>query len=189
MCQSHAAIQKSLPTCCCPRCFLSAQCMACLHKRPCIQTKLLQQQVANSSSALTNHCRRNRPLRHFCTANQTPCQNDAHRNGTCETRLSSPEELASPRKRRGQANMLRADDHVIMRVWCVLNGTHADECCGHAGVQRAMCCVLEKRVLRILCMVGVAGHSQQHREYWMAPTQPPRVRVRVLYVCEGSKGK
>ena len=45
---------------------------------------------------------------HFCTANQTPCQNDAHRNGTCETRLSSPEELASPRKRRGQANMLRA---------------------------------------------------------------------------------
>ena len=104
-----------------PSCFPSAQCMACLHKRPCIQTIHLQQQVANSSSALTNHCRRNRPLRHkrptaLCTANQTPCQNDAHKKGTCETRLSSPEELANPRKRRGQANMLRAGDHVIMRV-------------------------------------------------------------------------
>ena len=58
--------------------------------------------------------------------------------------------------------MLSAVDHVIMRVWCVrLNGTLADECCSRAGVQRAMCCVLEKRVLHILCMVSVAGHSQQ----------------------------
>ena len=81
----------------------------------------------------------------FCTAYQRPCQNDAHENGTCETRLSSPEELANPRKRRGQANMLRAGDHVIMTVWCVINGTHSGECCGRVGVQRGICCVVEAR--------------------------------------------
>ena len=54
--------------------------------------------------------------------------------------------------------MLHAGNHVIMRVWCVqLNGTHADECCGRAGVQRSMYGVPEVRVLHIPCMISVAG--------------------------------
>ena len=184
-CDSKVAAYLLLSTL--PSCFPPAECMACLHKRSCIQTKHLQQQVANSSSALTNHCRR--PLRHFCMANQTPCQNDAHRNGTCETQLSSPEELANPRKRRGQANMLRAGDHVIMTVWCVLNGTHSGKCCGRVGVQRGICCVVEARVVQIVCMLFVAGRPHQRRELWImwcraaGPTRGSRVQV--LYVCEG----
>jgi hypothetical protein len=59
---------------------------------------------------------------------------------------------------------------VTMRVYVVraAQWTHADECCGRAGVQRGMCCVLEARMVQIACMSTVAGRPHQRREQiWM----------------------
>ena len=42
--------------------------------------------------------------------------------------------------------------------------THADECCGHAGVQRVMCCVREVRKQHPACIVTLEGRPQQRRE-------------------------
>ena len=80
------------------------------------------------------------PLRCICTANRRPCQNDAHKNGTSETRLSSPEESANViQEREGPCQHVtcgRSCDHEsVMRA---AQRTHADECCGRAGVQRGM---------------------------------------------------
>ena len=53
-----------------------------------------------------------------------------------------------------------ADDHVIMRedesVVRAAQRTHADECCGRAGVQRGMRCVLEVRVVQVAYIGSVA---------------------------------
>ena len=62
-----------------------------------------------------------RPSARFCTGNQRPCQNDAHKIGTYETRLSSPQHIASA-KREGRASMQHADNCAIMEcaACCVL---------------------------------------------------------------------
>ena len=68
-----------------------------------------------------------------------------------------------------------AGDHVIMRedesVVRAAQRTHADECCGRAGVQRGMRCVLEVRVVQVAYIGSVACRPQQRRERWMVPTQ------------------
>ena len=90
-------------------------------------------------------------------------------------------------EKEGQASVTHADDHVIMRVWCMRLNEHMHESCGRAGVQRGMRCVFEVRVMQRVCMMTIAGRPQQRREMdgavaanwaWM------RSRVQVLYVCE-----
>ena len=95
---------------------------------------------------------------------QRPCQNDALNNGTCETRLRSPEQLANPGERRPSQRdtCRRGCDHES--VVCAAQRTHADECCGHAGVQRVMCCVREVRKQHPACIVTLEGRLQQRRE-------------------------
>ena len=61
--------------------------------------------------------------------------------------------------------MTHADDHVIMRVWCMRLNEHMQmSAVGRAGVQRSMCCVLEVRKQRAACVVTLEGRPQQRRE-------------------------
>ena len=59
---------------------------------------------------------------------------------------------------------------------CAAQQTHAvaDECCGRAGVQRGICCVLEARVVQIVCMLTVAGRPHQRRELWIMDGAEPQ---------------
>ena len=77
----------------------------------------------------------------FVRENQRPCQNDAHENGTYETRLSSPQHIADA-KREGRDRMQCADVCAI-DLWsvrcsvvsCEQLMAHADVCRGRIGVR------------------------------------------------------
>ena len=65
-------------------------------------------------------------------------------------------------EKEGQASVTHADDHVIMRVWCMRLKEHMRS--WFAGVQRGMRCVFEVRVMQRACMMTIAGRPQQRRE-------------------------
>ena len=68
-------------------------------------------------------------------------------------------------EREGQASVTHADDHVIMRVWCVRLNEHMQmSAAAVLGVQKGMRCVREVRVLHRACIVTLEGRLQQRRE-------------------------
>ena len=61
--------------------------------------------------------------------------------------------------------MSHADNHVIVRVWCVMLTMDTQmSAAAEPACKRNMCCVLEARVVQMACMATVAGLSQQRRE-------------------------
>jgi hypothetical protein len=74
----------------------------------------------------------------FLYSKSETCQNDAHRNGTCETRLSSPEVMANNERvlyaQHADCSCWRAAV-IMIRLLHTSSVVRADECIGHAGVQ------------------------------------------------------
>ena len=86
-------------------------------------------------------CKRRRLTKRFWTGKRRPCQKNTRKNGTCETRLSSPDALAKPRERR-PSQCVTCSNHVIVRV-CDACGSVLRPCRhakGHATCLRCAWC-------------------------------------------------
>ena len=151
-------------------------CQHAIHARASMRAKSMhrkrrqQFQCNNPLKRQSSHCAEE--SLQFCTAKQRPCQNDAHENGTCETRLSSLECSANSRTRGGcdmQGGQLIDSSHapVPCDLCCVQMSASAMPACKWAS-EVCMRCVWCKQHARSPLQGGLSSVESCR---WMEPTQ------------------